>query len=188
MHNRKSFLTFSVSRLQISWCHFKGFALFFSWSTHLNEKAPGFSTREKKPDKMVHVHERSLLNGMGGNGSLNWLECCGWCWEDNKVIMGQLRICIALREWVRRNQRLRKGSSRRRKGQEGCNDLLQSPSRQLISLWLAAIWNREGTFSLGCLSTYPRSDSYILILTLYLFLYCLFFHLSVSRRSNYMQI
>lgn len=169
MHNWKSFLTFSVSRLQISWCHFKGFALFFSWSTHLNEKALGFSTREKKPDKMVHVHERSLLNGMGGNGSLNWLECCGWCWEDNKVIMGQLRICIALREWVRRNQRLRKGSSRRRKGQEGCNDLLQSPSRQLISLWLAAIWNREGTFSLGCLSTYPRSDSYILILTLSIF-------------------
>lgn len=151
MQNWKSFLIFSVKADFVMplqrFCFIFLLLFLFSWSTHLNEKALGFSTREKKPDKMVHVHGGSLLNGMGGNGSLNWLECCGWCGEDNKVIMGQLRICIALREWVRRNQSLRKGSSRRRKGLEGCNDLLQSPSRQLISLWLAAIWNREGTFS-----------------------------------------
>lgn len=185
MHNRKSFLTFSVSRLQISWCHFKGFALFFSWSTHLNEKAPGFSTRAETRQNGTCAREKPAQRH-------------GWEWKPELagvlwlMLRGQQSnygtVKDMLREWVRRNQRLRKGSSRRRKGQEGCNDLLQSPSRQLISLWLAAIWNREGTFSLGCLSTYPRSDSYILILTLYLFLYCLFFHLSVSRMSNYMQI
>lgn len=50
-----------------------------------------------------------------GNAALNDLRCCGWCEEDNKVIMGRLRIDIQLGEGVRRNERLRGGTWSRRR-------------------------------------------------------------------------
>lgn len=62
------------------------------------------------------------------NGGMNGLRCCGCYEEDNKVIMGRLRIDIELGEGVRRKERWRR-RKRRGWGYSGCRNLLESPSR-----------------------------------------------------------
>lgn len=122
--------------------HVDGFAFFWA---HISKEDSYRWVCMRRDDINGTSAQRQHSAVWEGNGALNGLRCCGWCEEDNKVIMGRLRIDIQLGEGVWRNERLRGGTWRRRMR----GDLLESPSWLWLLWWYsAAIW-RSGTFPLN---------------------------------------
>lgn len=90
-----------------------GWFYFFFWA-HISKEDSYRWVHMRRDDINGTSAQRQHSAVWEGNGALNGLRCCGWCEEDNKVIMGRLRIDIQLGEGVRRNERLRGGTWRRR--------------------------------------------------------------------------